>query len=210
MRKAPQRETLWQIILDELRSNGRFPAPHQLRQLLGVSEGRVRQLLQDLETQKLISKQTNGKGRSPNLSLTSMGFAKAGLGIPLVGRIRGGALSESSMEFEGYLNLPFKSACFALRVVGNSMADEILEGDVVLLDPNHVVSDGKICAVRVGHEEATLKRFYRVGAEAKLEPNNPEFETITARLEDVSIEGLMIGLIRGDFLNHFLIVVENL
>ena len=198
MKKAPQRDSLWQTIVRGLRTTGRFPAPHQLGTTQGISESRVRQLLGDLERHGLIERRGLGVGRAPILGLTPTGIVRAGLGVPVIGAIQGGAPGESALEPISYFRLPSKPGRFALRVAGDSMAEAILDGDYVFLEPNPDPPNGRVCAVRVGHGDATLKRFYRRGDQARLEANNPSFAPITANLEDIRIEGVMVGLLRGD------------
>ncbi len=198
MRDTPQRNSLWQAIVRELRASGRFPAPHQLRSTLEISESRVRQLLGDLERHGLIERRGLGVGRAPILTLTPTGIVRAGLGVPVIGAIQGGAPGESASEQISFFRLPSKPGRFALRVTGDSMAETILDGDYVFLEPNPDPPNGRVCAVRVGHGDATLKRFYRRGDQARLEANNPSFAAITANLEDIRIEGVMVGLLRGD------------
>lgn len=200
MRHAPQLEALWDHAARELRAVGRFPAQHQLRDLLGVSEGRVRQLLEALEVRGWIQRRSLGRGRSPEIALTAAGVARAGLGVPLLGVIRGGPLGEAREELEGYLNLPPHANRFALRVAGRSMESEIMDGDIVILERHAAPRRGQVCAVRVGEGDATLKALHvnHRARTARLEANNPHFKPITVPLEDVRVDGVLRALIRGD------------
>lgn len=50
---------------------------------------------------------------------------------------------------------------FAMRIVGDSMAPEYMEGDLVVFSPNLTPVSGQDCYVRLVHDdEATFKRVY--------------------------------------------------
>ena len=199
-RPAPQLDALWALAVRELRETGRFPPPHRLRALLGVSEGRVRQLLAGLEGRGWVSRRSLGRGRAPEVSLTAAGVARAGLGVPIVGVIRGGPLGEAREALEGYLALPARPDRFALRVSGASMEPEIADGDLVILERHATPRRGEVCAVRVGEGDATLKALHvnRRARTARLEAFNPRFAPIVVPLEEVRVDGVMRALIRGD------------
>ncbi len=143
------------------------------------------------------------KGRSRVVQLTSRGRHAAGLGgLPLVGRIAAGHLSEALAEPEQLLEagdlLPHQLGDFLLRVQGDSMiGDGILDGDKVLLRPEVDWRDGEIAAVLVGSDhEATLKRIFREGNKIRLQPSNPLFPMVTVDASEVKIAGVFRGLIR--------------
>jgi repressor LexA len=48
----------------------------------------------------------------------------------------------------------------------------------------------------VDGENATLKRYYREGDQARLQPANPELQPIVLSGERVAIQGVVIGVMR--------------
>lgn len=71
----------------------------------------------------------------------------------------------------------------------------IHDGDVVYIRIQPEVENGEIAAVRIG-EEATLKRVYLHQNFIELRPENPAFESIIRRrdeMNDVHIEGKAMG-----------------
>jgi len=134
--------------------------------------------------------------------------------IPLIGAIAARSLVETFPDQEiQYLNLACLpklgrlsqhelSQHFALRVRGDSMIEaQIDDNDVVILrresDPR-AVRNGTIVAARV-NGATTLKYFHRLGNQITLQPANPNYEptVIDTAKEELEIQGIYVGLIRG-------------
>ena len=93
---------------------------------------------------------------------------------------------------------------FALRVSGDSMADLIQDGDVVLFKKGAPVRSGEICAVRVGASEATLKYLDWLDRKTvALRPHNPLYPTLSVGADEAQIEGVYQGLVRGRLVGAF-------
>lgn len=117
--------------------------------------------------------------------------------VPLIGAIACGDPITAIQNREGDVNAPVNMRCdFALKCRGESMIGAgIHDGDVVYIRIQPEVENGEIAAVRIG-EEATLKRVYLHNDYIELRPENPAFESIIRRREemnDVQIEGKAVG-----------------
>lgn len=117
--------------------------------------------------------------------------------VPLIGAIACGDPITALQNREGDVNAPVDMRCdFALKCRGESMIGAgIHDGDVVYIRIQPEVENGEIAAVRIG-EEATLKRVYLHSDYIELRPENPAFESIIRRREemnDVQIEGKAVG-----------------
>lgn len=119
--------------------------------------------------------------------------------VPLVGHIACGQPITAEENLEGYVDAPAeKQIDFALTCHGDSMIDAgIHDGDTVYIRKQEEVENGQIAAVRVG-DEATLKRVYYYPKEEKiiLQAANAAYPPLSfskEELEDISIEGLLIG-----------------
>ena len=88
---------------------------------------------------------------------------------------------------------------YALQVSGDSMVDAgILDGDTVILRRSDTAENGAIVvALLVDDNEATLKRFYRRGAQIDLEPANSAYQTRRVSADAVRVQGQLIGLLRN-------------
>lgn len=108
--------------------------------------------------------------------------------VPLVGRIACGTPILAEENIEDYVDLPNHiHADFALICKGYSMINAgIQDGDIVYIRHQENVENGQIAAVRVGDEEATLKRFYYDGKTVQLVPENPRIKPLVFIGEDIN------------------------
>jgi repressor LexA len=195
-------------ILEALRgAYERTGAPPELSDLarsFDISYPTLREHLRALEAKGQLQMESRGRGRSPRLTL--LGAA----GIPLFGEIAAGVPIGSYPEPEGHLALRGRPDQFALRVRGDSMADRIENGDVVVLQRAEPQRSGEVCAVRVGEDETTLKYLDWSPKEAqphryRLRPHNEAYPVITVQATDLHIDGVMRGLLRGEVVQSLLL-----
>jgi repressor LexA len=121
------------------------------------------------------------------------------VGLPLVGHVAAGQPVLAEENIEDYVQTPGVAGGdrgeYLLRVRGESMKDAgILEGDLVVVQPQDTARDGEIVVALVG-EEATVKRFYRESDHIRLQPENEAMEPI--RTKEARILGKVIGLMRS-------------
>jgi repressor LexA len=132
--------------------------------------------------------------------------AFAQLTLPLIGRVAAGApiLAQEHVEqtYTVEHSLFAKKPDYLLKVKGMSMRDiGILDGDLLAVQSANEARNGQIVVARVG-EEVTVKRFKRGASGIQLLPENPDFQPILVNeSEHFSIEGLAVGLIRGQGFN---------
>lgn len=185
---------------------GRQPNLHEVAQALGMHYVSLRQHLKALDKKGLLHFEAQGSGRSPIVKL-----ARAPHTVPVLGEIPAGPLSDALAHPEGYLHLPgTPEGYFALYVHGDSMADYLQDGDVVLLRRGLPERSGEICAVRL-ESDTTLKYLDFRGARPKhftLRPHNPHYEPVTVPARDITIDGVYRGSLRGDLV-RFLMQGDN-
>lgn len=87
---------------------------------------------------------------------------------------------------------------YALKVKGLSMVDALIDdGDIVLMEPVTTAENGDMVAVWLKDEqEVTLKRIYPEPGRVCLKPANKLMEPIYQRLENIEIQGRVVGVIR--------------
>lgn len=144
---------------------------------------------------------TRRPGESRNIRLTGIGGTSS-RGVPLVGRIAAGpaVFSEENLEDRVRMEDFFgpEGSFFLLRVQGDSMKGAgIRDGDLAAVEVEGNVKDKDI-AVVVIDGEATVKRVFRRGRSLRLEPDNPDYETIVVDTgaQEVRVVGPVKGLIR--------------
>lgn len=86
--------------------------------------------------------------------------------------------------------------CYLLKVQGDSMIDAgINDKDYVLIQQQSTAENRDIVAVAMD-DEATLKRFVRMGDTVLLMPENPKYEPIQLSDNQAKIVGVAIGLLK--------------
>jgi len=74
--------------------------------------------------------------------------------------------------------------------------DGIHDGDIILVRRQASAENGQTVVALIGGSETTVKRFYRRGARVELRPANPAMKPIVVEAARVTIQGVVVGLIR--------------
>ena len=74
--------------------------------------------------------------------------------------------------------------------------DQICDGDLVVIEGRREARNGETVVALVDGTDATLKRFYRSGAQVKLVPANETMLPMEFHASQVEIRGVVRGLIR--------------
>lgn len=173
---------------------GKQDAVYELARALNVSEAWL--MGYDVPAERSAPKVSVQLDKKPTIPPGFMPLPKMRK-VPLIGAIACGDPITAIQNREGDVNAPVNMRCdFALKCQGESMIGAgIHDGDVVYIRIQPEVENGEIAAVRIG-EEATLKRVYLHNDYIELRPENPAFESIIRRREemnDVQIEGKAVG-----------------
>jgi repressor LexA len=120
--------------------------------------------------------------------------------IPLLGTVAAGRPIEALAEHE-QLRVPEewlgKGRTFALRVRGDSMIDEqIRSGDTVVVEARETARNGETVIALVDGESVTVKQYFREGAQIRLQPANPAVPVMRFPEERVTVQGVVIGVLR--------------
>ena len=123
------------------------------------------------------------------------------LEFPLLGRIAAGQPVEAVANPETLSLADFsrrKSSVFVLKVKGDSMVDDhICDGDYILVEGSREAHNGDIVVALIEGTEATLKRFFHEkNGRVRLQPANSQMDPIVLPLQDVEIQGRVIGVLR--------------
>ncbi len=121
--------------------------------------------------------------------------------VPLINKVAAGYpreftdLGYPARVAEEYVSVPgvTDEDAFAARVVGDSMAPQYVEGDVVVFSPERDATEGSDCFVRLERDsETTFKRvFFERGEDEgeeliRLQPLNPSYPPRVLRREEVA------------------------
>jgi len=121
--------------------------------------------------------------------------------LAVYGNIAAGIPIQMNEEIENKLYLPKEwfpenQQYFVLKVKGDSMIGaNINNGNYVIIKGQNTAENRDIVAAAEG-ENATLKRFTKMGDSVILMPENPNYEPIMLRSEDARIIGVAVGVLK--------------
>lgn len=105
--------------------------------------------------------------------------------IPVYGTIPAGVPTEmiDNSFIEDYEDIDINltkggKQYFGLKVKGESMAPNFLNGDVLILRKQETCENGQYCAVSINHTECTFKKVILNSNGITLQPINPSFEPL--------------------------------
>lgn len=210
MMTARQKE-IYSFLEGYIRKNGRAPTYEEIRRHFGFrSYNSVFKHIRQLESRGFLA--SPGKHRKQAFWLTepkgfpALGAAvaaaavAAGARLPLLGVVAAGQPIEA-LENRETVEVPESflgsGEHFALRVRGDSMVEDgIHDGDIILVRRQESAENGQTVVALVGGCETTVKRFYRRGVRVELRPANPAMKPIVVDAARVTIQGVVVGLIR--------------
>jgi SOS-response transcriptional repressor LexA len=87
---------------------------------------------------------------------------------------------------------------FALKVRGDSMVGAGIDNGDTVLVRSQPSADNLDIVVAALNEDATLKRFSKMGDNAILQAENPNYDPILLSLDQLQILGIAVGVIKRD------------
>ena len=202
MRKemTPRQRQILQFILQHIESRGYPPTVREIGEAVNLSSSStVHAHLRSLEGAGLIQRDAV-LTRAIRLLPGTLTVAKTRriVSIPVVGRVAAGKPTLAVEDFEEVFPLPRDflggSDGFMLRVHGDSMIEDgIKDDDLVVVRRQQVAENGDIIVALIDNE-ATVKRFYQEDGKIRLQPANSAMPPIM--LDDVAIIGKVVGLVR--------------
>ena len=196
-----QREIL-EFIRESLSRRGVSPTHREICEHFGYSSyGTVHKHLKLLEKKGYLRRHWNQKRGVELTGQRAADDAGSDREIPFFGTIAAGRPIEAVSGDDRIpvpahlLNGP-QGDHFVLTVRGDSMIDEgIHDGDLVVVLRREEARPGET-VVALLQDEVTLKKFYPEGKTVRLQPSNPEMEALHVPAADVTIQGIVVGLMR--------------
>ena len=195
-------KAILEFLADYTRENGIAPTHREICARFGYSSyGTVYKHLKLLQEKGFLRRDWNQK-RGIELVRAIPGGAGADRELPFLGRIAAGRPIEAVADDTERLSVPGHLLTggtgdhYVLRVVGESMVEEgICDGDYVVVLRRERAEPGEMVVALIG-EDATLKRFYPEGERVRLQPANASMKPIYVPAKDVSVQGVVVGLMR--------------
>lgn len=185
---------VYHYIRDLIQNRGYGPTVREIGEYFEInSPNGVMCHLKALEKKGLITREPN---MSRAIQLTEAGLADQG--IPLVGQIAAGGLTEAIEQAERIdLNemFPQRKNQFALNVCGDSMIEAaIADGDIVICRRARTAHKGDIVVAMTEEGEATLKYWFPEARRIRLQPANSSMKPIYVK--NAQVLGIVTGVIR--------------
>lgn len=125
--------------------------------------------------------------------------------VPVLGVVPAGVPVEAVQDVIGEVYVPSSKVAgkqvYGLKVRGDSMINAHIEdGDMVIVSKDLPCENGSIGVFLIGNEDATLKRFYKMGPVVVLKADNPKYEPIVIHeSENIQVEylGKVIMVVRN-------------
>lgn len=121
--------------------------------------------------------------------------------VPVIGNVAAGIPVTVQEDYSSRVTLPDDwliagRDTFALIVTGDSMINAgIDKGDLVIVNRQESAANGDIVIALID-DEATMKKFMLMGDSVLLLAENPAYEAIQMRSEDIRINGKVIGVLK--------------
>jgi repressor LexA len=163
-----------------------YPELAQFARELDIHYVSLKQHLQALDKKGYLTFESRGRGQSPRLRLPLQA-----IGVPVLGSIPAGPLSEAIEHAEGYLPLNASSNHFALRVSGDSMADLIQDS---CNDPAYIQANPKESAglasveLNESQESDTPRKSIEWSLLDALDNLSNKYQTCVAQFSSVLVE----------------------
>lgn len=193
-----QRQVL-DVVRDLIERNGYSPSLEEIGEQLGLSSvATVHKHVSHLVQKGYVRRAWN---QNRSIELVDAGKGRGAIQLPLSGTIAAGRPLEAVQTSEA-IAVPAdmvkdSSNSYVLRVAGDSMIEEqIRDGDFVIVERRDVADNGETVVALIDGSEATLKRLFRESSMVRLEPANPELDSMLIPAEKVRIQGVVVGVIR--------------
>ncbi len=191
-RTSNKRDLIYEYLIAYMKEHGYAPSIREICEAVNLkSTATVHYHLAEL---KRIGKIEINENKKRSISLPAI---RSGLQIPVIGVVTAGLPILATENIESYIPWDGDSNCFALRVRGDSMTGAgILDGDTVIIRPQHTALEGQIVVALLG-EEATVKRIHFEHNSIFLMPENPNYRPINGN------EASILGIVKAVFRKYF-------
>lgn len=179
--------------------HGYAPSFEEIAEQFGYSSlATVHEHLSNLERKGYIKRSYN---ESRAIEILPSEAAPRSVELPLLGAVAAG-LPIEAIEQETFAVpetfIERNGNHYVLRVRGNSMIEEqIRDGDFVVVNERHAADNGEMVIALLNGNSATVKKYYRErDGRIRLQPANETMDPIYVHENDVSIQGVVVGVLR--------------
>lgn len=193
---TPRQKDVLEYIKDYLNTRGYSPSLEEIADNFGISIPSVHQHIELIKKKGYLK-----KDESQSRSVTPLRESQTMFQVPLLGVISAGQPIEAYEEPEPVLvpatMLKNATDYYALKVSGDSMIeDDVWDDDIILVKYQQSADVGEM-VVAVTDNRVTLKRFGGIeNGMVKLIPKNPDMDPFFVEPDTFEIRGRFAGLLR--------------
>lgn len=192
------------FIQDFIHDHRFSPSYREIMQHFGFScIGTVSKHIQALKRKGVLS---NEKNCSRSISLTEVQqkflTPAAIVLVPTIGSING----EGPIEFysqpkmvpiaQQFINNP--NSTYVLLVEGDTFEEEMISRhDLLIIEARQTAEEGETVIALINEHQTVIKKYFPFGTYIKLIGHNPHHHPLVIREENIAIQAVLIGLIRG-------------
>ena len=194
-----QREIL-DYLTEYIGDRGYAPSFEEIAETMGFrSLATVHEHLSNLERKGVIRRDFN---ESRAIEVLTRARTPGVAELPLLGTVAAGepieAVEDRDVIAVPEAMLPATGPNYVLRVRGDSMIDEqIRDGDLVVVHGRPTARNGETVIALLQNSHATVKKLYRErDGRVRLQPANAALAPIYVDENDITIQGVVVGVIR--------------
>ncbi len=194
-----QREIL-DYLSEYIGDHGYAPSFEEIASSMGFkSLATVHEHLSNLERKGVIRRSFN---ESRSIEVLTRARQPGVAELPLLGTVAAGepieAVEDRDVIAVPEAMLPATGPNYVLRVRGESMIEEqIRDGDYVVVNGRGTARNGETIIALLQNSHATVKKLYREkDGWVRLQPANASLEPIYVHENDLTIQGVVVGVIR--------------
>lgn len=195
MRPLTERQKhILEFIVAQSQADGVPPSYREIARHFKITPGGLQKQIKALQEKGALRRPQMRAARS--LQVVGRKSAAA-VSLPILGRVRAGVPEEAIEDAEDRLSLDAalaNGADFCLRIRGDSMEPDMVEGDLALVRQAQHAENGEPVIAFTDDAEATVKRLRRNGSEVWLEAANTRYAPIRGPFR---IVGKVVGLVRS-------------
>ena len=200
MRLTKRQSEILDYLTEYIGDHGYAPSFEEISAAMGFrSLATVHEHLSNLERKGAIRRSYN---ESRSIEVVARARQPGIAELPLLGVVAAGEPIEAVEDRDTFAvpeaMLPPAGPNYVLKVRGDSMIDEqIRDGDFVVVHGRDSARNGETVIALLQNSQATVKKLYRQkDGMVRLQPANPSMEPIYVHEDDLTIQGVVVGVIR--------------
>jgi len=190
------------FIQDFIKKHQYSPSYREIMEHFGFSSlGSVHKHVNVLKRKGVLTAETKASRSLAPVQENETGERQAEVELPFIGHVARGVAIETFPHTQTlavpdfFVRVPDRT--YVLRARGDEFRDELVaDGDLLVIEARQDPYDGEIVIGYMGDQETFIYRYHPEGNTVRLESQNRMLEPIVLHADEVSIQGVVTGLLR--------------